>query len=296
MTAICATLKCARDFVNVDSHNSPCINPSLTAEGFVFTHAVVVADHKTCSQVGKAILQQGGNAVDAAIAAMLCTGVVNTHSVGVGGGHFMVVYNKEKGVIDAIDARVAAPASVLERNFSVGNSYCSPSNGLCIAVPGEISGYWLAHQRYGKLPWVDLFQPAIRLASEGITIGSALKNAIEKKKDKIAQLQPLKNLLINESGEVYRARHRMVRPKYAQTLRRIATGGIDSFYRGQLAEDVVADIQEAGGTINLDDLHNYRAKLSRPLKTKLGPFDMFTTPPPSGGAALMFIINIMKGK
>ncbi|XP_070559171.1 putative uncharacterized protein ENSP00000383309 [Ptychodera flava] len=105
MTAMCAAFNCARDFVNVDSHHSPRISPLLTAEGLVVTHAVVAGDNKNCSQVGKAILQQCGNAVDSAIATMLCTGVVNTHSV-------------------------AAPASGLERNHSLGNSYCFPSNVL----------------------------------------------------------------------------------------------------------------------------------------------------------------------
>ncbi|XP_006819367.1 glutathione hydrolase 1 proenzyme-like [Saccoglossus kowalevskii] len=271
-------------------------NPSNSSTGFVFKNAAVAADSGTCSEVGRDILKEGGNAIDAAIATMLCNGVYNTQSHGIGGGHFMVIYIKDKNQVEVIDAREVASGDATQTMYSDNpDPMSSRTGGLAIGVPGEIDGFGLAHLRYGNLPWKDLFQPAIRMAEEGFIVGTALADAIAKSEDAILRQPNLVEIFVKPNGELMKAGDVMTRPKLAETLRRIAAGGSDTFYLSRLSYDIVADIQEAGGIITVEDLLSYRAKTKTPLRIQLGDFTAYTAPPPSGGAVVSLILNILKG-
>uniref|UniRef100_A0A0B7AVJ5 Gamma-glutamyltransferase n=1 Tax=Arion vulgaris TaxID=1028688 RepID=A0A0B7AVJ5_9EUPU len=152
---------------------------SVSAEDVdsVFKNAAIATDSTQCSDIGKNILLQGGNAVDAAIAALLCCGLSTTQSMGIGGGFFMTIYNRTSRLSTVIDARETAPENATIDMFG-GNRTASALGPLSIAVPGEIKGYWLAHQKYGHLPWKSLFQPAIQMASGGFPVPIALHKAI----------------------------------------------------------------------------------------------------------------------
>ncbi|XP_077996270.1 glutathione hydrolase 1 proenzyme-like [Glandiceps talaboti] len=266
-----------------------------STRGFHYQNAAVAADNGNCSKVGSDMLENGGNAVDAAIAALLCDSVVNPHSLGPGGGHFMIVYNKEKGKVVAIDAREEAPGNANQTMFTDSKiPDASVKGGLSIGVPGEIDGFWMAHLHFGNLPWKDLFQPAITMAEDGIAVGPALADAIEDKADDITSDPNLREVF-TKNGDILREGDIMTRPKYAETLRRIAAGSSDTFYLGRLAYDIVADIQDRGGIITVDDLRNYRAKLKDPLKTTIKEYTMYSMPPPSSGGVLSLILNILEG-
>uniref|UniRef100_A0A146XP45 Glutathione hydrolase n=1 Tax=Fundulus heteroclitus TaxID=8078 RepID=A0A146XP45_FUNHE len=266
---------------------------SLKCPNGTFRNAAVAADAIKCSEIGRDILQRGGSAVDGAIAALLCTGIMNPQSAGIGGGSIFTVMDSS-GNVKIINSRETAPSKV---NPDLLN-YCPKSfklisGGIWIGVPGEIRGYEMAHKLYGKLPWADLFQPTIKLAREGFPIplvqGLSIQS-IDKN-----QTQSLWNIFSDKNGNLLKAGEIIKFEKLADTLEMIANNGADVFFTGKIAEDLVHDVQEAGGVLTLEDLASYKATVTDAWVVPMGEYQMYIPPPPSGGALLSLILNIMKG-
>ncbi|KAJ7387658.1 hypothetical protein OS493_000995 [Desmophyllum pertusum] len=147
-----------------------------------YQHAAVAADNAECSKVGRNILKKGGSAVDAAIAAILCVGVINMHSTGIGGGGFMMVYDSHKRSAEMIDFRETASEHSGVDLFK-GDPLNGIRGGLAVGVPGELRGLEAAWKKYGKLPWKELFKPAIHIAKKGFIIPQTVDIAIKIWKD-----------------------------------------------------------------------------------------------------------------
>ncbi|XP_038649678.1 glutathione hydrolase 1 proenzyme-like isoform X2 [Scyliorhinus canicula] len=263
---------------------------------YSFERAVVAADAGRCSEIGRDILKQNGSAVDAAIATLLCNGLVNVHSMGIGGGFFMTIYDAQTGKVETILSREVAPGSATTDMFVNKTEEVSRKGGLSIAVPGEIRGYQLAHQRHGRLPWKRLFEPSIKLAKEGLSIRKALADAMKERKEDIEEDPALCEIFCNSNGKILQENEIIKFPKLAATYQILADEGADVFYTGSLAQQMVTDIRNAGGIITLEDLRNYRPRVSEDvIKMSIGDYTLLLPSAPSSGPVLALILNILKG-
>ncbi|XP_070760445.1 gamma-glutamyltransferase 5a [Enoplosus armatus] len=258
-----------------------------------FSSAAVAADSGKCSEIGRDILQRGGSAVDGAIAALLCTSVMNPQSMGIGGGSIFTVMDSS-GKVKIINSRETVPgqfkSDLLE---SCPKTFQMTAGSQWIGVPGEIRGYEQAHRLYGKLPWAKLFQPTIQLAREGFPIPEVQGQyilLIDKN-----ETQSLRKLYSDENGNLLKAGKIVKFEKLADTLEMIANHGADAFYTGRIAEDLIRDIQEAGGTLTVQDLAAYNVTVTDAWVVPLGEYQMYIPPPPAGGLILSLVLNIMKG-
>ncbi|XP_023664354.2 glutathione hydrolase 5 proenzyme isoform X1 [Paramormyrops kingsleyae] len=259
-----------------------------------FQHGAVAADSERCSEIGRDILQQGGSAVDGAIAALLCTSLVNPQSMGLGGGSIFTVMDK-MGKVKVITSREKVPRRIKADLLQSCPKSVKLMNGSeWIAVPGEIRGYKQAHDLYGKLPWAKLFEPAIRLARHGFPLPNYLGIFLHMLKQPI-EGSHLCDVFCNKNKTVLRPGELLKFPKLADTMETIAKEGADAFYTGRIAHDLIADITDAGGSLTREDLASFQANVTDPLVMPLGDYKMFTPPPPAGGALLGFILNIMNG-
>ena len=252
-------------------------------------HGVVVSVSRLASEAGRSVLQDGGNAVDAAVATAFALAVVWPEAGNIGGGGFMLIY---PAGVDAkpvfIDYRETAPAASTADMYVKGkrDSY------TMVGTPGTVRGLALAHQQFGKLPWQRLLQPAIKLAREGFEVDAALTRSLNaglRNSDQFPEFQRVMG------KKFWRAGDRLVEPDLARTLRSIAEGGADAFYGGEIAGRLVESVRSGGGIISKEDLAKYQAKVRQPTHGTFRGYDIYSAPPPSsGGVALVEMLNILE--
>ena len=270
-------------------------NAALAAWG---AHGMVASEHVLASQAGVEMLQRGGNAIDAAVATSFATGVVNPSSSCIGGGGFMLIYLARQSRVVALDYRETAPAAV-RRDVFVRDGRVVPAlsrrGGLAVAVPGEVAGLALALQRYGTLPLADVMAPAIRYARDGFPVGWHLAAEIAANQDDLRSNPDLARTFLRADGSVLQAGDTLKQPALAATLERIADQGPATFYHGDIAGDIVRQVEAAGGVLSAADLSNYRVRWRRPLHGSYGDNAIIAMPPPSsGGGVLLQILGILR--
>ncbi|XP_069352855.1 glutathione hydrolase 5 proenzyme isoform X1 [Eulemur rufifrons] len=261
-----------------------------------FAHAAVAADSKVCSDIGRAILQRQGSPVDAAIAALVCTGIVNPQSMGLGGGVIFTIYNATTGKVDVINARETVPAGSSPGLLDQCDKAQPLGTGArWIGVPGELRGYAEAHRRHGRLPWAQLLQPTIALLRGGYRIPPVLSQFLNHSLLRPAlKASSLRQLFFNGT-EPLKPQDPLPWPALAATLETVATEGAEALYTGRLGRMLVEDAAKEGSILTLQDLAEFQPEVVDALQVPLGDYTLYSPPPPAGGAILGFVLKVLKG-
>jgi gamma-glutamyltranspeptidase/glutathione hydrolase len=259
---------------------------------------MVVSASDIASRVGVSVLDQGGNAVDAAVAVGFALAVTFPSAGNLGGGGFMVIHLAEDGRSTTIDYRETAPAGAsrdmyLDENGDVIEG--APTDGhRSVAVPGTVAGLLLALETYGTLDREKVIAPAIALARDGFLVNDYLEASLERSRPRLTS-HPESERLFLAGGDGLVAGQRLVQEDLAKTLERIAREGNAGFYQGTTADLLVAEMQRGGGLISHEDLETYRPRERAPVVGSYRGYDIVSMPPPSsGGTILIQMLNMME--
>lgn len=240
------------------------------------------------TQAGAGILAAGGSAADAVIAAQLVLNVVEPQSSGIGGGAFIVAYDANEQRLRAYDARETAPASARSTRFMQRNQaipfWDAVNSGLSVGTPGLLRGLALMHETQGKLPWEALFQPAIKVAEVGFSVSPRL-HALLDENPSLHDQPAAAAYFYDTDGKSWPTGYRLRNPALAQVFRQIAKDGINAFYTGPIAQDMVNAVASHAvpGDLALSDLAGYTAKERSPVCAPYYEFKLCGMPPPSSG-------------
>ena len=245
------------------------------------------------------MLEKGGHAVDAAIAAHAVLGLVEPQSSGIGGGAFLLIYEHATRELTFLDGRETAPSGatvdMFMHNGEVMGYVEAWQSGLSVGVPGAIALYKSAHDSHGKLPWADVFEPAIRLAEEGYKVTPRTANNLPwvGKRGRLDE-NPATAAYFYPGGKPLQVGHLLKNPEYAETLTRVANEGIDAFYKGELAAAIAKAAQEPpnGGSLTVEDIANYRVAKRDVVCGAFRALKICTTSPPSSGGAQIMIAGL----
>jgi gamma-glutamyltranspeptidase/glutathione hydrolase len=251
----------------------------------------IAAGHPLTAEVGARVLAEGGNAIDACVAASLASWVTESPLTGPGGGGFMVVHLARDGRTRVIDGYVTMPSRgggemhEIDVDFSGGSTQIFRIGAASVAVPGALAALEEAHRRFGTLPWRELFPPAIELARDGVEITPAQ-----------GYLHAILDVILRHTEEGRRlfggdrslaAGDRLVQRDFAGTLELLAEEGSAALYRGDLGREIVRHLKEEGGGLTLRDLREYRVIRRRPVGVRFRGADFRANPPPASGGALV---------
>jgi len=270
-----------------DGWSFPLDKPAAIGE-----QGMVVTDQALATEAGLAVLRDGGNAVDAAVATAFALAVVLPSAGNLGGGGFLVAH--VDGTSHALDFRETAPAAGSRDMYldaSGGTGERSVTGHLAAGVPGSVAGLWAAHQKLGSKPWASLVEPAIRLAENGFEVDEYAARVIRAEAERLARF-PASAALYLRDGKPLAAGTHLSNPDLARTLRRIAEHGRDGFYKGATADLLLAEMKRGKGIITARDLEGYEAKWRPPIAFEYRGHEVISMPPPSsGGLTLALIAN-----
>jgi gamma-glutamyltranspeptidase/glutathione hydrolase len=261
--------------------------------------AMVAAANPHAVAAAIEILEKGGHAVDAAIAAHTVLGLVEPQSSGLGGGGFMLVHERSAAKLSVYDGRETAPAGATEDMFMRDGEplgfLAAWQSGLSVGVPGTVAMYRLAHEEHGRLAWQDIFQPAIRLATDGFEVSPRLAGFLQKL-GRATRLDdnPDTAEYFYPAGTALQAGDRLKNAEYAETLTRIAGEGIQAFYSGDIAAQIAAAAQAEpdGGKLTVADIENYKAVKREAVCGGFREMSICAVPPPSSGAIQVLIAGL----
>ncbi len=258
---------------------------------------MVVSQNPEATRVGREVLEEGGNAVDAAVAVSLALGVTEQYHSGIGGGGFILIYQASGAAVTAIDAREKAPASA-RRDMFAGpeNRGKSEEGALAVGVPGLLAGLDTALEQHGTMELAELIEPSIRLAGDGFRIGYYYSRKIEEKKEKLQRHPESARIYLRDDGSAPPPDHLLVQKDLACTYGKIAEEGTRYFYRGELAGVIADFMKEQRGLITREDLASYAPVVRKPVRGTYRDVTVYSMPPPSsGGIHLVQMLNVLEG-
>ncbi|KAF7629946.1 hypothetical protein Mgra_00009080 [Meloidogyne graminicola] len=291
-----------RRFPGNQEHRYDWPPPSYSLMGR-FKNAAITCDHGICSEIGRDIMISGGNAIDSAIASLFCLGVTNPQSSGLGGGFILTFYDRANQKCLVLDARETAPSASNRSMFGKDEwaskyvQICGTLGFLAIATPGELAGYWRAYKEWGS----GKIMPSVNLARKGVPISEYLAHVLNIKEAHLKKLPSMKSWLNPKTQKVWQFGDVIKRPELADTMERLAKekNPMELFYRGEMAEQIVKEINDNGGILTREDLASYRVIIHEsPLLVDgfSGNLKMCGPPPPSSFAVTQAIVAAMTSK
>ena len=282
---------------------------SLTTTGRDATGStgVVSSGKYEASKIGKMIMEQGGNAVDAAVAVGFALGLTEPNATGLGGGGFMTLYSAETGETLFLNFRECAPAAATPDMWQtttnaegtttvIGNQ--KSMGGKAAGIPGNVAGWLYALENYGTMSREEVLAPVIELANKGFTVTPTLANDMSNSYDKLTLYSESGDLFLKdvdgmllpyEVGDIFK------NPDYAKTLQLIADQGADVFYKGEIAQAIVDNNNKYGGLFTMEDMANYQVEVMEPVVGSYRGYDIISSPSPSsGGTIILEILNILE--
>ncbi|WIO75509.1 gamma-glutamyltransferase [Porticoccaceae bacterium LTM1] len=272
----------------------------VSAHPVISKSGMVVSRDAIASNVGADILAKGGNAIDAAVATGFALAVTFPQAGNIGGGGFMMVYLAEEDRTIALDYREMAPAAAYRKLFQdeEGNvveeraRFSHKSAG----VPGTVAGFAHVLEKYGTLPLKEVLQPAIELAEQGFVVGYPLAQSLESRSERFAKHAASAKYFLKDDGDSYQQGETFIQADLAKTLKQIAKKGAAGFYEGEVADQIVDEMERGNGLITHEDLKNYRVVERKPVTGSYRGYQVASMPPPSsGGVHLIQMLNILEG-
>ena len=277
--------------------DSSIFNPQSLIHPEVNRNGMVVTQHYLATDVGAKILEDGGNAYDASIAVAFALAVVLPRAGNIGGGGFMVMYDKEANENFSIDYREMAPRLASKDMFLNDDGSVNKKRAregvLSIGVPGTVYGMWEVHKKFGSISWKKLIEPAIKLAEEGFIMSPFMVDALNRRYKKLSNYQNFKDIFYEDYPVAIDSR--LIQKDLANTLSIIANKGVKGFYEGEIAQKIAQDMKDKNGLISSYDLKNYRPIWRKPIKGNFDKYEIITMgPPSSGGIHIIQMLNILE--
>lgn len=270
--------------------------PRTGRQPVLATRSAVAAPHHAASQAGLRMLQRGGSAADAAIAANLVLAVVYPHMAGVGGDLFCLLWDAGARRLDGLNASGrAASAATIDWYRERGHERIPLRGPLAaLTVPGAVDGWWQLHRRLGRLPFGDPFAPAIELAEGGFAVPESLA-AWSGTAAAVLDADPTTRATFRPAARPLRLGERLALPSLGATLRRIAAGGPDAFYRGPVAEQICAYLEGLGGVLGRDDFAAHRSSWVEPISAPYRGYTAYQLPPNTQGVTALEMLRVLDG-
>lgn len=268
--------------------------PFASRSEVIAREGMVATSQPLATQVGLDILKQGGSAIDAAIAANAMLGLVEPTGSGIGGDLFAIVWDAESKQLYGLNASGRSPKSLTTEIFSAAGLTKIPSFGpLPVSVPGAVDGWFELHNRFGRLPMTSLLSPAIRYARNGFPISELVGYYWQMNVDRIGHYAGFSATFmpggkVPQKGDVFK------NPGLAATYEKIATGGRDAFYKGDIARVIAAYMKEQGGYLSYEDLAAHTSDWVTPVSANYRGYDVWELPPNGQGIAALQILNILE--
>mgnify|MGYP001824391698 CR=1 FL=1 len=265
-----------------------------TRSEVIAPHAMAATSQPLATQVALDILKEGGNAVDAAIAANAMLGLVEPTGNGIGGDLFAIVWDAESRKLYGLNASGRSPYSLTLEYFQDQGLESIPSHGpLPVTVPGAVDGWFELHEKFGKLPMKQVLAPAIRYATEGFPVSELIAYYWQRSVPTLEVWAGFREVFMPngrapEKGEIFR------NPALATTLQKIADGGRDVFYKGEIARTIDAFMKREGGFLTYRDLAEHTSEWVEPVSTNYRGYDVWELPPNGQGIAALQILNILE--
>ena len=260
----------------------------------IATHGMAATSQPLATQIAIDILKSGGNAIDAAIAANAALGLMEPTGNGIGGDLFAIIWDAKTKKLYGLNASGRSPRS-LTREWFIDNGYESipPRGALPVSVPGTVDGWFEMHQRFGSLPMKEILKPAIDYAREGFPVSEYIAWLWKKYETNLGEYPAFRETYLPNGrapakGEIFK------NPRLANTLEKIAEGGRDVFYKGEMAHVIADHVQANGGFLSYEDLLSHRSEWVEPVSTSYRGYDVWELPPNGQGIAALQMLNILE--